>query len=314
MGRFRFHGAGARKTLDYLTPNDVLSLPPGQAQYTMLLNESGGTIDDLILYCVAESDFLLVVNASNAEKDWNWISRWVGKDCILEEMTDRLALLALQGPASEQVMEKTLLVSLRDLPPFHHTDIPYRGETLSIARTGYTGEDGFEIFIPAHLALEVWERMLKRDERLKPAGLGARDTLRLEACFPLYGHELDEETSPLEVGYSWVVKFHKQDFIGRAALLKKKSSGLPKSLQATVMQEKAVPRQGFRVFQGDSPIGVVTSGTFSPVLQKPIALFFCPPEKVHPGDILTVEIRGKMHPGQVVRKPFYKRRFEKSVS
>ncbi len=314
MGRFRLHGPRARKTLDYLTPNDVSSLPPGHAQYTMLLNPSGGAVDDLIIYCLAEDDFFLVVNAANAEKDWNWISCWTGKDCILELYTDRLALLALQGPASEQVMEKTFQTSLQGLPSFQHTGFHYGGETLLIARTGYTGEDGFEIFVPAHRALEIWERLLEKDENLKPAGLGARDTLRLEACFPLYGHELDEETSPLEVGYSWVVKFQKQDFIGRTALLKKKSRGLPKSLQAMVMLENAVPRQGFRIYQQNSPLGVITSGTFSPTLHQPIALFFSPPEKVHPGDILTVDIRGKMRQGQVVKKPFYRRRSEKGVS
>ncbi|MGH8103721.1 MAG: glycine cleavage system aminomethyltransferase GcvT [bacterium] len=310
MGRFRVEGDGVERFLNHLTANDVKALAPGNAQYTLLLNPEGGTIDDLIIYRETAARFLVVVNASNTAKDWAWMSEHRPGGVQMADITDDWSLLAVQGPAATGILQRLTDSTLGPVKSFAFIHATASGIDCLLARTGYTGEDGFEVFVPAEHAETVWNGILQagQTDGIRPIGLGARDTLRLEACLPLYGHELDDLTSPLEIGFGWVVKFTKDDFIGKAPLMKMKEQGAPRALAALVGEDKAVPRQGFRVVKGQEAVGTVTSGTFSPMSEMPIALFFTRPNSTQVNDRVLVDIRNSFHPARVVKKPFYKRR------
>lgn len=291
MGLIKLEGDGALAVIQKAATNDASRLAVGQCQYSTLCNEQGGVIDDILVYRLPMF-YLIIANAVNADK-------------VMARLKalpyENYCSLSVQGPQAVPIVEKALSVSLADLK--RNRTVWWRDITIS--RTGYTGDDGCELIAARDKAAALWDDLLERGAR--PCGLGARDTLRLEAGLPLYGHEYDETTSPLEAGYGWAVKFDKGDFIGRAALLKEQQTGLKKKLVGIELAGRAIPRQGNPVFDaaGSRQIGIVTSGTFSPTFKKPIALSYLSPQTPYLSQIF-VEIRGEKCPGKVVDKAFYK--------
>jgi aminomethyltransferase len=311
MGEFVVRGQGAKPFLQHMVANDLEKLTePNRALYTQLVNEYGGTVDDVIVYR-RPSDYLVVVNASNIEKDWSWFKEHVAdfKDVELKNESDETALLALQGPNALPLMKSAVGDWVAGMTSFNYGTGTIDGVTVSFGRTGYTGEDGFEIFVPSVSAAKVWQFLTKagKEFSLEPCGLGARDTLRLEACLPLYGHELDDTTSPLEAGLGWSVKLNKGEFLGSQRLKELKERGLPKQLICLVTEGKALPRQGYTVKIEGEAIGEVTSGSQGIFVGTPIAMAYVPPDYASVGTSLAVDIRGVDVPAKVVARPFYKR-------
>lgn len=305
MGEFLVSGQDALNYLNYLVPNDINKInEPGKGLYTQICNESGGTIDDLIIY-KRDNDFLVVVNASNIDKDWAWFSKNKERFNVkLENISDQILLLALQGPDSKNTLSKILNINLEELKYFEMK----KYEDLWIARTGYTGEDGFEIFTgKTEEAINLWQELIK--EGVTPCGLGARDTLRLEVVYPLYGHELDDNTSPLEAGLGWSVKLDKQNnFIGKDILLKQKLNGIQKKLVCLKINSKLIARQGHKVFTNDNKeIGSICSGSQGITVGYPIATAYIPPDYAKLETELFVNIRDKFISATIVKRPFYKR-------
>lgn len=306
MGEVRVRGAGAEAFLQRLTPNDVSKLAPGRAHYSGLLTERGTYIDDLLIYRLAADDFLVVVNASNAPRDVEWIaSRSNGEAEVVDE-SDRWALLALQGPQATAILEP-LSPGASELRYYGFRQGQVDGRPALISRTGYTGEDGFELYVDPEHAPALWRRLLEAGA--SPAGLGARDTLRLEAAMALYGHEIDETTTPWEAGLDWVVKLGKGDFLGRDALAAQKAAGLPRKLVGFEVEGRGIARQGHAVLSGEGgePVGAVTSGTWSPTFEKALGLAYVPPDLAAPGTPLTLDVRGRQLAARVVETPFYRR-------
>jgi aminomethyltransferase len=308
MGEFRFRGAGALDLLQRLITNDAAALAVGQALYTPMCYPDGGTVDDCVVYRTGGADYLMVVNAANIERDLAWVREAASAvpDSAVEDRSAETALLAVQGPRAAERLGPLTDAHLASLPRFGFVDgVRVAGVRCLVARTGYTGEDGFELFCQAEEAPHLWEAVL--DQGVQPCGLGARDTLRLEAALPLYGHELSPEINPLEARLAPFVKFEKGDFLGRDALLRVKAEGPRRRLAGLVLAGRAVARQGHRVLAGGRPVGSVTSGTFSPTLGRPVALALVEAELARPGEALAVEIRGREAPAEVVRLPFYRR-------
>jgi len=313
MGRLVVAGAGSGTFFQRMTTNDVSRLAVGQAQYSMVCNDRGGIKDDIFVYRTGEQDFLLCVNASNRGKILDWIREHHGNGdrCTIEDRSDAVAQIAIQGPASRAILNS---LSARDLNglKLHHTcegrvaDIP-----CFIARTGYTGELGYEVNVSSEKAAELWKRLLERGmaHGAKPAGLGARDLLRLEMGYLLYGNDIDEETTPLEADVEWTVQFSKEEFIGSKALTAQKKEGVKRKLVAFELVEKGLPRHGFQIMDTSSSqvIGEVTSGNLSPRLQKGIGLGYVRSSLAAPGTSMAINIRGKVLPAVVVKLPFYKK-------
>ena len=280
--------------------NDISKINIGAAQYKAMCYENGGTIDDLLIYKLAEDDYLLVVNASNIEKDYQWLEEHLEGDVQLDNSSDKTAQLALQGPLAERVLAQLVSdTSLVDIGPFEFkNEVDIAGKKALISRTGYTGEDGFEIYCDQKDAAELWNALLaagKEFEDLAPCGLGARDTLRFEANLALYGQELSPEITPLEAGIGFAVKLNKEaDFIGKEALKKQKENGVPRKLVGIEMIDRGIPRHGYPVFVGEEQIGVVTTGTQSPTLNKNIGLALLKAEHAVIGNEIQVEIRGNI--------------------
>ncbi len=311
MGEVRVAGPGAEAFLQRLTPNDVAKLADGRAHYSGLLTDRGTYIDDLLVYRIAEGEYLVVVNAGNRERDVARILE-VGAAAPgveIEDVSDSYALLALQGPRAVDILAPLVSIELSGLRYYGHAPGEVGGKRALVSRTGYTGEDGFELYVDAADAEAVWDLLMDRGEAygLRPAGLGARDTLRLEAAMALYGHELDEETTPWEAGLGWVVKLDKGDFIGREALARQKEQGVGRKLAGFEITGKGIARDGHLVKSGGREVGRVTSGTWSPTLEKAIGLAYLPPALAVPGTELTVDVRGRELPARVVEIPFYKR-------
>lgn len=310
MGEFEFRGPGAQAFLQYLTANDVTRLGVGRAQYTMLLNERGGTVDDVIVYRLGDEHFLMVVNAGNIDKDWRHVTAIAESfpDLTLTNRSDDYALLALQGPAALQILSRLTSASLADLPHYGVMPATVANIDAIVARTGYTGEDGFEIFVPADRAVEVWEQLMAAGQAdgLVPAGLGARDTLRLEASMPLYGHELDEDISPLEAGLGFFVA-REGRYVGSDAIAAQRAEGLKKKLVMLEMVERGIPRQGYEVQADGRVVGYVTSGSYAPFLEKNIAMAYVEPGVAEVGRELSIVIRGRPTKAIIVKRPFYKR-------
>lgn len=313
MGEFEFLGPEALSLLNYLTANDVGKLTDGKAQYSLLLNEKGGVVDDILLYRIHEEHFMMVVNAANIEKDFRWVlkNQPAGAKIEINNISDPVCLLALQGPLALQILRPLTKNPLDAIKPFHFFIGPVAGEeNCIVARTGYTGEDGFEILCKANTARPIWQALLEKGKPLglKPTGLGARDTLRLEARLSLYGHEITEETNPLEAGLGWVVKLEKENFIGKEALLKIKQEGLQRTIVGFKMVDKGIPRHGFTICSSNKePVGGVTSGTFSPTLEEGIGLGYVPLSLSQIGTKFYIDIRGKYKLAEVVQTPFYKK-------
>jgi aminomethyltransferase len=310
MGEIRVRGAEAEALLQRLTPNDVSKLVPGRAHYSGFLTERGTYVDDLLIYRLAADDFLVVVNASNADKDFSWISeRSRGADAEVTDVGDEYALLALQGPKALAILQPLATEGVAALRYYGFLQGEVDGRPALISRTGYTGEDGVELYVANEHAAPIWRRLMEvgKEHGLQPAGLGARDTLRLEAAMALYGHEIDDTTTPFEAGLDWVVKLEKGDFLGRDALAAQKAAGIPRRLVGFEVEGRGIARQGHGVLQEGKAVGAVTSGTFSPTFEKALGLAYVPPAL---GDLqapLELDVRGKAVAAKVVPTPFYRR-------
>ena len=310
MGEFKVDGADALAFLQHLVPNDVSRLAINQALYTQLCLPDGGTIDDLIIYKLEENHFMLVVNAANIDKDFAWIEKQARDfDVQLTNQSDITALLALQGPEAQFILQPLTGVDLSAIRYYHCAPGLVDGINCIISRTGYTGEDGFELYCASADAPKLWNDLLVagKGHGLLPAGLGARDTLRLEASYCLYGHELDEQINPLEASLGWTVKLNKDEFIGHNALLKVKEQGLKRKLIGIEMVERGVGRGGYAIYEGDQQIGFLTSGAPSPTLNKNIGMGYVEASHAIVGKPVYIDIRGKHTAAQIVALPFYKR-------
>ncbi|HET7007438.1 MAG TPA: glycine cleavage system aminomethyltransferase GcvT [Candidatus Binatia bacterium] len=308
MGEIEVRGTGALEFCQRLTANDVARLQLFQAQYSFLLNEHGGVVDDVIVYRVKPQAYFICVNASNIDKDFAWLVSHAGTDVEVENQSAMYAQLALQGPAAEAILQPLTAQSLAAINSFQFQFADVAAIRCMVARTGYTGEHGFELFCHVDAAERLWRALMEGGESrgLVAVGLGARDTLRLEMAYPLYGHELNESTSPLEAGLEWVLKLNKPAFLGRERLLEQKQRGVTRRLVGLEALEPGIPRGGYGVFKDGVKIGAITSGTKSPSLGKAIALAYVAGAEAHLGNRLEVEIRGRKIAAKTVPLPFYR--------
>ena len=306
MGEFIVRGKQMVEFVSYVTTNDVGALKAGQAQYSTILNDRGTIEDDCLVYR-AEDHILMVVNASNVEKDFAHISKHLSKfEATLENVSDKISLLALQGPKAAEFLQRHVEIPLDAIKYYEFAigkvaDVP----NIYIARTGYTGEDGFELYLPNESAVKIWKVLTSRGD-VTPAGLGARDSLRLEMGMALYGNDIDDTVTPLEANLAWLVKLKKGDFVGSDALKKQKEEGVKKKLIGFSLGERSFPRPGYPVFVNGQPSGEVKSGTMSPTLNIPIGTAYVPSDWASEGTRIEVEIRGKRVAGKVEKMPFYK--------
>ena len=311
MGEFTARGEGVFDFLQYMIPNDLSKLnEPNKAIYTQLVRENGGTVDDLIIYR-RENDYLLIVNASNIDKDWQWLNENLKQfpKVELKNISEETGLIALQGPKAVALFSEVVDPSVAEMKSFTYSEATIDGTTFGFGRTGYTGEDGYEILVPADKATWLWNLLLEKGKKfdIEPCGLGARDTLRLEASLPLYGHELEEHISPVEAGLGWSVKLKKGDFIGREVLARQKEEGTQKQVVCLTVEGKALPRQGYPVQADGLDIGQVTSGSQGIHVGFPIAFAHIESKYADIGTKLNIMIRDRAVPCEVVKRPFYKR-------
>ncbi|MFE5471571.1 glycine cleavage system aminomethyltransferase GcvT [Bacillus safensis] len=312
MGEVDVKGQDALPFLQRLLTNDVSKLTDGKALYTAMCYEDGGTVDDLLVYQKEKNHYLLVINASNIEKDVDWLLKHQGEDDVLiKNISDQTALLALQGPLAADIIKEVAGEEVTSLKPFTFlSKAEVASKEVLVSRTGYTGEDGFEIYCQSEDAVHLWSALLKagQPKGLIPCGLGARDTLRFEARLPLYGQELTKGISPLEGGIGFAVKTDKEaDFIGKAALKKQKEEGLKRKLVGIEMIDKGIPRTDYPVFSGEKQVGIVTTGTQSPTLKKNVGLALIESSVAELGAEVEVQVRKKRLKAKIVATPFYKR-------
>src|ERR1043166_2612296 len=327
MGEVRFNGPGSAPFLNYLLTNDINKLAVGEGQYTLMCNEKGGVIDDLYAYRVGSEEFLLVINASRIEPDLAWmqqqLAKWPQQDQVkLENLSDRYSAVAVQGPRSPDVLNATVIgPSISGTAASKPSELkknsvaifPWKNGSIYVGRTGYTGEDGFEVIAPSDSIEDIWTTLLAKGHAscLQPAGLGARDTLRTEVCYPLYGHELDEATTPLEAGVGFFVALEKGDFIGRPVLVEQKKSGLQKKCIAFKMSDRsAPPRPQYAIWsvgEHSEKIGTVVSGTLSPSLNIGIGMGYVPTRFASIGTPIQIEVRGRRFAASVVQKPILRK-------
>jgi aminomethyltransferase len=311
MGEIEIAGVDALKAVQHITSNDASKLAVHQIQYSALTTPVGTFVDDVLTYKLADEHFMLVVNASNIMKDFNWISQHIAGigDVVAVNTSSRYALIALQGPAARDVLQPLTGVDLAGIKYYWFTTGEVANVRCTISRTGYTGEDGFEIFVPPGSAERVWDAILHagRGAGLVPAGLGARDTLRLEAAMRLYGNDMDDTTTLIEADLGWIVGWKKPEFLGVEVLRKQKAEGAPRKLVGFEMLDRAIGRHGYDVYIDGHKAGVVTSGTQTPFLKKAIGLAYLPTERSAIDTEFEIEIRGRMVRAKVVATPFYKR-------
>jgi len=312
MGEIEVKGPDSLQYLQKMMTNDVSKVKEGAAQYTAMCYESGGTVDDLLIYKMGADHYLLVVNASNTDKDYEWLNDHLEGDVTLKNLSDQTAQIAIQGPLAEQVLQKLARKDdLSEIGFFKFKDgVDLNGAKALVSRTGYTGEDGFEIYCQPDDVAMLWKEILAagKEEGVLPCGLGARDTLRFEANLALYGQELSPEISPLEAGVGFAVKVNKEaDFIGKEALKQQKENGVPRKIAGIEMIDRGIPRHGYPVFADGKQIGEVTTGTQSPTLKKNIGLVLIKSEFTALDNEVEVEIRGKKLKAKIVPVPFYKR-------
>jgi aminomethyltransferase len=309
MGEFLVTGENALALIQKVCSNDASKLVDGKAQYTCMPNEEGGIVDDLIIYRINAEKYLLVVNASNIEKDWNWISQNNTMDAHLRDLSDEYSLLAIQGPKAAEAMQTLTDVNLSEMKFYTFEVAEFAGvNNVIISATGYTGSGGFEIYFKHEDAKQIWDGVMEagKDYGIKPIGLAARDTLRLEMGYCLYGNDIDETTSPIEAGLGWITKFTK-DFINSEALKKEKEEGPKRKLIAFELDERGIPRQGYDIVdESGKIIGVVTSGTMSPSLDKGIGMGYIPAAMADAKEKIYIQIRKKAIPASQVKLPFYK--------
>jgi aminomethyltransferase len=313
MGRLTVSGSGSLEFLQRMTTNDVSKLAVGQAHYSMVCNERGGIKDDIFVYRTNTSDYLLCVNASNREKILNWMKghRASKESCVIEDCTSTWAQIAVQGPASRDILVDAGAEGIAGLKLHHSYESRPAGIACFVARTGYSGELGYELNVPTSQAGHLWTQLLTLGEPrgLKPAGLGARDLLRLEMGYLLYGNDIGEETTPIEAGAEWTVSLQKANFIGYEALKAQIEQGPARRFVGFELLEKGVPRHGFKIVDSTSsePIGEVTSGNLSPLLQKGIGLGYVPSSYAKPGTAVAIDIRGRTLQATIVKPPFYRK-------
>ena len=311
MGEIEIAGKGALEAVQRISSNDTSTLKVGQAQYAGLLTHDGTFVDDMLVYRMGPSHFMLVVNAANTAKDVAWITEQVkiAGDAAVVDSSSRYALIAIQGPAAREVLQPLTGVELSEIRYYWFSFGEVAAARVTISRTGYTGEDGFEIFVPPNIADRVWQALIEsgRHADVVPCGLGARDTLRLEAAMRLYGNDIDESTTVLEAGLGWTIGWKKGDFIGRERLLEQKERGLARTLVGFEMLERGIARQGYPVVSGGQHVGQVTSGTQTPFLKKAIGMAYVPMALSAPGSQIEIDIRGRATKAQVVSLPFYSR-------
>ncbi|MBC1932480.1 glycine cleavage system aminomethyltransferase GcvT [Listeria seeligeri] len=307
MGEVLVEGSDSTAYLQYLLSNDIEKIKIGKAQYNIMCYENGGTVDDLVVYKITETKYILVVNAANTEKDYEWMVKNVFGNVTVTNVSSMYGQLALQGPNAEKVLTKLTDIDLSSISFFGFVeDANVAGVKTIISRSGYTGEDGFEIYMQSDDAIKVFEAIMAED--VLPIGLGARDTLRLEAVLALYGQELSQEITPLEAGLNFAVKLNKEaDFIGKEALVKQKEAGLTRKLVGIELIERGIPRHDYSVFQKDKKIGIITSGTQSPTLGTNIGLALLETPYTELGQEVEVGIRTKKIKAKVIATPFYKR-------
>ena len=314
MGEIEIAGKGALDAVQRISSNDASRLQPGQAHYAGLLTPDGTFLDDMLVYRMASSHFMLVVNAANTAKDYAWVAEQVKavSDAAVVDSSSRYALVSIQGPASRDVLQPLTGIELGDLRYYWFAHGEVASARVTVSRTGYTGEDGYEIFVPPNMADRVWQALLAsgRAADVVPCGLGARDTLRLEAAMRLYGSDIDESTTALEAGLGWVVGWDKDDFIGRDRLLEQKKQGVERTLVGFEMSDPGIARHGFAVLDKGRRVGVVTSGTQTPYLKKAVGMAYVPPAMAEPGTEIDIEIRTRTARARVVPLPFYRRQRE----
>jgi len=308
MGEITLSGPSALDSIQYLTTNNAARLGVGQAQYTLLCNGNGGVLDDLIVYRIEEDSYLMVVNASNAESDFAWVGGHAFDDTEVRNASREKAIIALQGPGSARILSELAWFDLESVRRFHVLPGEVAGVQCLVARTGYTGEDGFELMCGWDDAARLWSSLLDAGQAygIAAAGLGARDVLRLEAAYSLYGHELTEDTSPVDARLMWVVDIEKGDFLGRDPIRAARDAGPKRLLTGLEAMERCVPRHGYAVRADGAEIGRITSGTFSPTLRKAIALAYVEPDIAVPDVEVDIIVRDKACRARVVRTPFYK--------
>ena len=322
MGKFELIGEGAQEFLHNMLTNDVAALPSGRAQYNAMLYEEhetfpdGGIIDDLVLYCFSPVHYLLIVNASNAQKDFSWLSKHLPKLLSLNNRSQEQALLAVQGQYAEATLQKLTSLELSQIPYYGFSVAKLADVEMCIARTGYTGEDGFELYLPSESAEKVWNAVLEagKEFAIKPVGLGARDTLRLEMGYALYGHEIDDATNPIEAGLGWITKLTKSAFKGKQACLMAKAAPKRK-LVGFEMHGRAIARQGFEITtQSGKVIGRVCSGTLSPTLNKPIGTGYVMLPHSESGSQIYINVRGRLEEAHIVPLPFLSKERRKTTT
>ena len=306
MGEFRISGENAEPFLQFVTINDVTKLSPGQAQYSAMCYDDGGIVDDLLIYR-HEEYYVLVVNAANLQKDFQWMENHLIEGVVLEDISNEVNLIALQGPKSREILQKLTNIDLQSLAFYHFTNGEVGNSTVTLARTGYTGELGYEIYGKPQDIPAIWDELLDAGHKdgLIPIGLGARDTLRLEMKYCLYGNDIDATTHPYEAGLGWITKPDKGSFVGRDAIINRKET-MSRRLVCFEMTDRAIPRKGYSLYLGDKEVGYVTSGTQSPSLKKGIALGYVNRPFTKSGTEISVDIRGKHKSAVIVKPPFYK--------
>lgn len=308
MGEIFVEGENALDFLQHITTNNASKLSDGRVQYSAMCYEDGGIIDDLLVYRIDENKYMLVVNASNKDKDFEWMKKNNKFDAKLNDKSDDYSLLAVQGPNSQKVIQKLTDVNLEEIEYYHFVQTKVADVDMILSRTGYTGELGYELYFTGDesTAEKVWNAIFEAGEEfeIKPVGLGARDSLRLEMGFCLYGNDIDKTTNPIEAGLGWITKLKKGDFIGREPIAKVKEEGVTRKLVPLTTDQKSFPRHGYDVTIDGKKIGYVTSGTVSPVLGKPIALAYVEKEYAQEGTEVNIKIRDKEIPVQIVKLPF----------
>lgn len=310
MGQLEMIGTDALQMIQKVTCNDAARLADGQAQYSAFLYPEGTFVDDIVVYRMNAEHMFICINAANISKDFEWVKAQQEGDVEIHNRSDQYAQLAIQGPQALSILQELVEIELPSIKRYWFAFGKVDGTEALISRTGYTGEDGFELYIAAARAESIWRKLLKAGESrgLTPAGLAARNTLRLEACYALYGHDIDNTTTPWEADLGWIVKLNKGEFIGKHSLVTQKEAGVKQKLAALEMVDRGIARDGFPVYLGGKQIGQVTSGTFSPSLQRSIGLAYVPAAHAGTGQELDVDIRGKRLKAKVVEKPFYQRK------
>lgn len=309
MGEVVFRGPRAEQVVQRITTNNV-ACKVGRAVYTPVCLPSGGIVDDMIFYRRGETEWFVCVNASNKDKDYAWFVQQAAGECEVLDLSDRYSQIAVQGPNAPALLARIFGEDLATLRPFSFVDRAFQGADCIVATTGYTGEAGGEVYVPNDAAVALWRALVEkgRDLGVGPIGLGARDSLRLEMKYCLYGNDIDETTTPLEAGLAWTVKFDKGDFVGRDAMLAQKAAGIPRHLVCFVIEGKGIPRHEYKLFHGDTEIGVVTSGTLSPSVGVPIGMGYVTTPFAEVGSRIEVDLKGlRRAAATVVAAPFYKR-------